>query len=150
VLIGLGFLAGATLRRRRAVLVDQRRSGIRALRRLRRMIAELDEAAAPGEVEATVAAALTDVLHLRRCAFEPVPAGLVDRGDGAPLPSLTATGELDARVVLRVPRGVVLPVASIPAAGGRYVLTGGPVGCTLEERIVAAAMVAAGERRAHR
>ncbi|HET6665168.1 MAG TPA: hypothetical protein VFG94_12950 [Acidimicrobiales bacterium] len=149
-LVGLGFVVGIAMRRRRSLLVEQRRSGIRALRRLRRMIAELDEAATTGEVEATVAAALTDVLHLRRCAFEPAPTGPVGSVEGTPLPSLSATGEIDARVVHRVPRGVVRPAASIPAAGGRYVLTGGPVGCTLEERLVASAMVAAGDRRTRR
>jgi hypothetical protein len=143
LLVGLGFVAGLLLPRgrRRSALLEHRRSTIRALRRMRAMVAEVAEVSdhAVGSepaVEQVVAAALTDVLHLRGCRFEPTG------GREPPLPELGADGELAARVVHRVPRGVLLPeAAALPARHGRFVLAGGPIGCTLEERIVASAMV---------
>jgi hypothetical protein len=138
LLAAVGFLAGLLLPRgrRRAALLEQRRSTVRALRRLRALSAAVIDATGPGDVDRLVADAVTDVLHLRRCTFEPGPAPV------PPLPELGPDGELATRVVHRVPRGVVLPeAAAIPARHGRFVLTGSRTGCTLEERLVASAMV---------
>jgi hypothetical protein len=141
----LGFAAGLLLPRgrRRSALLEQRRSTIRALRRLRAMVAEVADAVEPGDVDGLVGDALTDVLHLRSCTFEPGPASVPH------LPEISPDGELAARVVHRTSRGVVLPqAAAIAARDGRFVLGGGPIGCTLEERIVASAMVAASRQAA--
>jgi hypothetical protein len=139
LLAGAGFLAGLLLPRgrRRATLLEHRRSTVRALRRLRALSAAVADATEPGDSDRMVADALADVLHLRGCTFEPGPAPM------SRLPQLGPDGELATRVVHRTSRGVVLPpAAAIPARHGRFVLRGGPTGCTLEERMVAWAMVA--------
>ena len=127
--------------------LDARRTTIRAIRRLQVLIDECGGAGPEASVDA-VRRALTDVLGLDGCAYEPEA---VDDG----IPTLEPDGTVSALVLRRVDAGMVLPERLALAAGrGRFVLVGHPErGTTPEQRVVAAAMaglVAAAVRPARR
>lgn len=149
VVVGAVLLSGiGRLRAVRQAALDQRRSTIRALRRFRVFLERGASGGAGGggdnAVTADVRQALIDLLHLDDCWFEPH-----QRMDHA-LPELDAEGNLSGLIQRWVDDGLVLPTAvAIPAERGRYVLVGRPdIGTTLEQRMLANAVVAASAARA--
>lgn len=115
-----------------------RRTTCRELRRLRQLV-EVCGSSDPETATTAVAAALTEVLHLRDCWFEPVP---VDTG----IPELGPDGDVAMTVHHRARGGLLLPerIALPVRGGGRFVLQGHPtLGTTPEERLIACAMAAA-------
>ena len=132
------FVVGRLVGRARATDLVSRRTTCRELRRLRQLV-EVCAIADADDAAPAVAAALTEVLHLRDCWYEPP-------GDVVPLPVLTAEGDIGVRVVHRARGGLLLPerLALPVRGGGRFVLCGSPtVGTTPEERLIASAMAAA-------
>ena len=111
-----------------------RRSTIRSLRRLRAVVDECADARPDDTVDA-VRRALTDVLGLLGCRYEPVAAD-----DG--IPELDRDGDVSTLVQRRDHTGIVLPErVSLPAGAGRFVLLGDPRrGTTPEQRVVAVAI----------
>jgi hypothetical protein len=115
-----------------------RRTTCRELRRLRQLV-EVCSISDPETATKAVAAALTEVLHLRDCWFEPTP---LDPG----IPELGPGGDVSVTVQRRGRGGLLLPDrVALPVRGsGRFVLRGHPtLGSTPEERLIASAMAAA-------
>ena len=132
------FVVARLVGRARATDLVSRRTTCRELKRLRELV-EVCAIAGADDAAPAVAAALTEVLHLRDCWYEPHP-------DGPPLPVLSVDGDIGVRVVHRARGGLLLPERiALPArGGGRFVLCGSPtIGTTPEERLIAAAMAAA-------
>jgi hypothetical protein len=119
--------------------LQRRRSTVRTARRLTALVDECVVADGDSVVE-HVASALVDALELRACWFEPGPVG-------HDLPEITDTGDVTARVQVRVggaaalPPLVAVPVRDSTGPLGRFVLESNPeVGLSPERRIMAVAM----------
>jgi hypothetical protein len=125
-------------------MLAARRSTIRSLRRLRMAIDESASASADDAVDA-LRRALSDVLGLRGCRYEPDASA-----EG--VPELRLDGDVSTLVQRRDRTGLVLPERVVLRAGsGHFVLLGDPErGTTPEERLIAVAvagLLAAARRR---
>jgi hypothetical protein len=132
------FVVARLVGRARATELISRRTTCRELRRFRQVVDACAVADPDGATKA-VAAALVEVLHLRDCWFEAEPLD-------PSIPELGPDGDVAVTVQHRARGGLLLPdrVALPRRGGGRFVLCGSPtVGTTVEERLIATAMVAA-------